>query len=279
MRRVFALLVLAIVLAPACKDDKDKTKIVVAVWSDLAVPSVLDTIRIEASGTETNSKTFTLTAAGAADKSKPLALLMLAPLGAKNATITVKAVGMHDPTELVAQTARVSFVSGQALLLKLVLSGDCRDKTCTSDHTCAYGVCNRPVVVESLPPYEPGKPITAPDAGVRIDGGVTIDGSTIDSKGSEAAVDTRVTDASAPGLGTGGSPDVGPPPRDTGGTASDAPLGGTGGAIISTGTGGAGGTGGAIINTGIGGTGGTGGTGKERCVFGTSRFGNCVLGP
>jgi Protein of unknown function (DUF1566) len=151
MRHTVALLALASTLALACK-GKDNTKIVVAVWSDLAVPAELDSIRIDVAGT--GSKNFPLTAGS--DPSAPLAQLELVPQGSKNETFTVTATGLYGPTALVAQTASVSFVAGQSLLLKLFLAGACEGAPCTGDYTCAAGFCNQPIAIPNLPPYTGG---------------------------------------------------------------------------------------------------------------------------
>ena len=118
MRQTLAFLALAIALAPACS-SKDNTKIVVAVLSDLAVPSELDSVRIDITGpTSSTTQSYAL---GAGSKTMLPIELELVPLDAKNATFTVKATGLLGQSEMVAQTARVSFVAGQSLLLKLFL--------------------------------------------------------------------------------------------------------------------------------------------------------------
>jgi hypothetical protein len=244
MRRLLA--VLAIVLAPACKADKDNTKIVVAVWSDLAVPAELDAIRIDASGSEASSRTFPLTAA--ADPSKALVLLELVPLAAKDATITVKATGMRNLSDLVSQTARVSFVAGKALLLKMFLGRDCQGKTCGPDFTCAQGVCDQPIAAPTLPTYDPSN-LRPPDAGVRVDGSVAIDtGPTVDSsRGEPIAPDLRAVDSSVFEVGAEAIVDVPITPPGTGGAGGSASLDGprgSGGAGGGAGAGGAPGTGG-----------------------------------
>jgi Protein of unknown function (DUF1566) len=166
MRRTAVLLALVSTLAPACK-GQDNTKIVVAVWSDLAVPDDLDSVRIEVTGS--GSKTFPLTAGS--DPSAPLAELELVPLGAKDENFIVTATGLHAGNEVVAQTASVSFVPGQSLLLKLFLYGNCRGLNCSADHTCAAGACDQPIAVPNLPPYDPSVPLSPPDAGVGGNGG------------------------------------------------------------------------------------------------------------
>jgi formylglycine-generating enzyme required for sulfatase activity len=253
MRRTLAVLALVGALAPACK-DKDNTRIVVAVWSDLAVPAKLDTIRIDVTGsTGTAPKTFPLTAGSEAGKTKLPVTLDLVPLGAKDATFTVKATGLHGQTEVVAQAARISFVAGQTLLLKLFLARDCQAATCPADYTCAAGACNQPIAITNLPPYSPSQLLSPPDAGAALDAGGGGSG------------------------GTGGTSNL-DGPRETGGAAGndarpidgffpdavDAPLGGTGGAVASggvVGTGGIAGTSGASTGGTVGGTGGMSGAG------------------
>jgi hypothetical protein len=316
MRRALLLFALGIALAPACKQDRDNTKIIVAVWSDLSVGSEIDAVRIEVQGpTEQGAKTFPLTASN----QLPVRL-ELVPEGDKSMSITVRAVGLRNLDEVAAQTARVRFVSGQALLLKLFLGRACAGKTCTGDFTCAQGACDQPIAVPGLPVYDP-KNLHAPDAGVKPDSSGAIDTvPALDSKGTdlrpvesnaveagaEAPLDVPITGSG----GTGGSPGLDGPSgsggagggRGTGGAlgaggstgidaptidavtldGSDAPMGG-GGVSLDGGAGGKTGTGGVI---GAGGTGGAGGasgtggtTGMELCVFGSSRFGNCKFGP
>jgi Protein of unknown function (DUF1566) len=247
MRRTAVLLALVGALAPACK-SQDNTKIVVAVWSDLAVPDDLDSVRIDVTGT--GSKTFPLTAGS--DPSAPLAELELVPLGAKNENFTVTATGLRSGNEVVAQTASVSFVPGQSLLLKLFLYGSCRDPKCPTDYTCADGACDQPIAVPNLPPYDPSVPLSPPDAGTALDSGSGTGG----VAGSDARpIDVSVADAVDAPLGGAGA---------VGGSSATGGSQGTGGA----GTAGSGGTvfsggvvaSGGIVSTGGTGTGGSGGT-------------------
>lgn len=315
-RALAALSVLAMVIAPACKKDRDNTKIVVAVWSDLAVPTELDEIRVEVVGpTQTGTKTFPLTGPG-----KLPVQLELVPLGDKNATFAVKAVGLRSLVEGVSQTARVSFVSGKALLLKLFLGRACQGKTCTGDYTCAQGICDQPIAVGTLPPYDPNN-LQGPDAGPRPDSSVGLDTGPIpDGRGNEpvapesnarevgaeAIPDAPITPPGTGGaggwtgrdgpsssggaggstgpIGSGGVTSVDASGMDAIATdAPDVPLsGGTGGVIV--GAGGATGTGGVGGGTGgaTGGTGGTGGSGGATGGGGATGTGGametCVFG-
>jgi len=249
MRRGLMLLPAILALAHACK-SKDNTKIVVAVWSDLGVPNELDTVRVDVTGATGNrSGFFPLTAGSEPGKSKLPIQLELVPLAAKDATFTVKVVGLHAQSEIVSQTARVSFVSGQALLLKFFLARACESVPCTDNFTCSAGVCNQPIAVPGLPPYDPHQPLVGPDAGSGVDSGGVDSGandSNTDMTSAEASAhDLRASDHGTIDTSTDGTPDI---PLVTGGGGSGA--GGAAGTGGTTGVGGAGGT------TGAGGSGG-----------------------
>jgi len=196
MRRALAMLAIVLALAPACK-SKDNTKIVVAVWSDLAVPVKLDTIRIDVNGNSKTSDSFPLTSGTSAGKSTLPVELQLVPLGAKDETFTVSAVGLLAGNPIVAQAARVSFVSGKALLLKLFLGQACVGVTCPdANFTCSAGACNQPIVVTPLPPYNPSN-LVGLDAGSGIDGGRLDGGASLDSTVLDASsLDSQSVDSS-----------------------------------------------------------------------------------
>jgi len=274
MRRIIILL--ALVSALACK-GKDNTKIVVAVWSDLAVPADVDSVRIDVPGT--GSQNFPLTASSQSGQTSLVAELELVPLGAKNETFTVTATGLHAGNQVVAQTASVSFVAGQSLLLRLFLSGSCIVAKCNANYTCSAGAC-QPVSVPNLPPYDPGVPLSPPDASVVVDGG----GEAIDS-GSPIDSGTRET-------GTGGADLRATDARSVEGGASDVPVsaggvsrgsGGAGGAGGSSGTGGSSGGAGATTASGgaatggIVGAGGVGAGGTGGSLGGTIASGGVVV--
>ena len=195
MRRALAMAAIVLALAPACK-SKDNTKIVVGVWSDLAVPSKLDRVRIDVNGNSKTSDSFALTSGSEAGKSTLPVELQLVPLGAKDETFTVTAVGLLAGNSLVSQTARVSFVSGKALLLKLFLGQACVGITCPdASFTCSAGACNQPLVITPLPPYNPSN-LVGPDAGSGIDGGRIDSGASLDSTGGDApTVDAQAADS------------------------------------------------------------------------------------
>jgi sulfatase modifying factor 1 len=218
MSRGWAGFVLAIALVAACKSSNDGTKIVVAVWSDLAVPTEVDSVHIKVTGpTSSSENTFTLNASGASGKTKLPVELELVPDAASNATFTVTAVGMLGHTELVGQSARVSFVSGKSLLLRLFLGRACEGVTCSPSFTCALGTCDQPIEVPTLPPYT--EPLTGFDAGTGRDGALERDAPldyAADGAGDQATrdagggLDARdATDAAAGAALDGPAPDAG----------------------------------------------------------------------
>ena len=244
MRRTAVLLALVSTLASACK-GADNTKIVVAVWSDLAVQADLDSVRIDVAGT--GSKTLPITAASPSGQATLVAKLELVPLGAKNETFTVTATGLRSGNEVVAQTASVSFVPGQSLLLKLFLAGNCKPMKCSGNYTCAAGACDRPIAVPNLPPYNPGVPLSPPDAGAALDSGsgaFDSGGDSFDSGTREIGnFDLRTVDAKLADLGTDAVSDV--PSSNGGGGGAD----GSSGAGEGSGLDSASGTGGAALAT------------------------------
>jgi hypothetical protein len=240
MRRTLAFLAMLSALAPACK-SQDNTKIVVAVWSDLAVPAELDTIRIDVvSSGGTSSDDFHLRAGGEPGKTMLPAELALVPLAAKDESFTVTAVGLLNTSEIVSQTALVHFIGGQALLLKLYLGRACAGLSCGADVTCSGGACDQPIVGGDLPPYDPTRPLVAPDAGDRSagkDGSTGLDGEMAGAGGTTTGAGGLMgtggnggagTPGGTGGMGTGGMDASTSSPPSTGGSG-DAGSGATDG--------------------------------------------------
>jgi hypothetical protein len=159
MRSSF-LLIPTLAAAVACgSSSRDGTTVKVAVFSDFRSPAEMDAIRIDITGTRATSRSFPQTSTGDPDTDKPRVTLDLVPTGANDAGFTVEAIAMLGPSTRVSQSARVAFVPGKVVLLKLRLGKDCLGKPCGAGLTCSFGQCVG-IVVESLPPYT--DPITAP---------------------------------------------------------------------------------------------------------------------
>lgn len=191
-----------LVMLPACfhKLDRRGTRVVVAVWSDLAVPSELDSIRIDVTGpTGNSSDIFHLSASDEPGKSSLPVQLSLVPLGAEDAIFTVSAVGLYGQSEVVSQTARVSFVGEEALLLKQFLGRACVGIVCSGDTTCSAGACDQPIAVPVLPPYNPNEPLVGPHTNTARDSGLAADG--LASSDDAPTLGVREASGSAPDSG------------------------------------------------------------------------------
>jgi hypothetical protein len=254
MRHGLALLSLAIVLATACQQNQNNTKIVVAVWSDIPVPTGLDNVRIDVTGptgpSATTSKTFFSKDSSGSGKTFFPIQLEVVPSGSASAAFTVTATGLLGTNAIVSQTGHVSFVAGKSLLLKLRLDPVCETVICTGDSTCVAGTCNKPIEVTT--PYDPSQPLiapdlSAPDAGLP-DGAADVVPS-IDGAGGDEGVDVA--------RGTGGAGGLDATPLDVGSDRT-ADV-----AVFTGGIGGGGGSGGFGVGgdtlTGLGGVQGAGG--------------------
>lgn len=253
MRRVYWTLSLFAGLA-ACSSQDNNTKIVVAVWSDLAVPTEMDSVRIDVQGPTAASQPTTFPLATSDDLP---AILALVPPNNQASPFSVTASGFKGDgvTPVVSQKATTAFIAGESLVLKLFLG-----------RACPGGVCAELTVdPNTLTPYDPKAPLLSPDAGA----GLNIDGGAAD--GGEAE-----TNGVADGGKTGDSAidvsaDVPVSPFD-GGVGDDGggiATGGTGGSGGDTGTAGTGGVGGNTAATGgVGGVGTGGGSGSGGIVTG-----------
>jgi hypothetical protein len=268
MKRATWCLGLLMGLTAACK-SRDNTGIVVEVWSDLAIPNQLSGVRIDVSDDKgSSSETFLLTS-----RSQLPVHLALVPGGAKDAALTIKAVGLLGGADIVWQAAHVAFVPGEGKLLQLVLESRCAGAGCSAVQSCAAGVCVVVPTINSLRDYDPKATPVEPDAGTRssIDAGDDVaarDASQAET-GKDATADRFPEDAKADALigtggtggnttGTGGAGETGGSTGGMGGNTTGSAGGIAGGVAGSSGAGMvAGGSGGAGGQSAAGGTGGT----------------------
>jgi cysteine-rich repeat protein len=157
-------------LLASCSKSKDNTELVVTVWSDLAVPSEMDAVRIRVEGDQqTVDHPFRLSSDSRAGTYQIPLQLGLVPAGPRDLSISVTAIGSRLGTDIVAQEAVLPFMPDQARELVLYLGRSCVRVSC-DDHpgfTCEQGACIKPVAVNtaSLPTYVAGQVAVSPDAG------------------------------------------------------------------------------------------------------------------
>jgi hypothetical protein len=192
MRRRHAWFFLLGALA-ACS-SQDRTRLAVTVYSDLLIPTEIDTLRIEVQGpTGLKQVDYALAAQTTQGKYTLPVQTILVPQGGKEDAFTVTAIGIKDRGPVITRNARLSFLPGEARELIIFLNRDCYQRTCAgNDQTCVAGVCvPNTVNPKNLPTY------------------------TTNVKGTSTSTTTRTGDAAA-----GEANDV-----DGGSEAGSAPLG------------------------------------------------------
>jgi fibro-slime domain-containing protein len=218
MKRTSWILTLVMALAAAC-NNKNNTNIVVEVWSDLEVPSQLSAIRIDVSGpTGGSTETFALTSG----QQLPVHL-GLVPRAAKDASLTVNAMGLLGPNEIVWQTMQTAFVPDESKLLKLFLGDNCSTAGCNPTQSCVAGACIPVPKVSSLPDYDPKAiptpPVMGGTGGTTSSGGST--GGATDTLGTAGVGGLAARGGNGGGgTGTGGSISTGSSGAGTSGIGS-----------------------------------------------------------
>jgi hypothetical protein len=248
MRRIYWRLSLLAGLA-ACSSQQNNTKIVVVVWSDLAVPTEMDSIRIDLQGPTPNVspfKVFPLTSSN----DLPVVLAVVPPNN-QDMAFSATASGFlgGNTTPVASQTATLAFLPGESRVLTLFLG-----------RACPSGVCAELTVdPTSLPVYDPKATFLFPDAGAgaRLDGGADVGAADVREAETNGVADGGQTGDSAVDRAV----DVPVSPFDSGVGDDGGGTGGTGGSGGGTGTVGTGGVGGTTAATGGAGGGGTGGGG------------------
>ena len=182
----------AVLGAAACAPDR--TMLVVRVESDLAIPDVMDSVRVVVThgGQQLQSLPFSLKPG---THVLPLQVGLLSPSGG-GADVEIDVSGSLGATFVVSQDAVTSFVKGKSLVLDMFLAAecvgfDCHDpnKTCTKGQICV----DKQRIADTLPPFDPHP---ASDAASDGPGG---------SRGDGDAGDGTSTDGARRGDSTGGT--------------------------------------------------------------------------
>jgi len=183
-------IVLTLSVLGACQ-SQDSTKLVITVWSDLAVPAQMDGMHIEVQGQGTTHPfDFKLAASAEPGKTQLPVRLALVPLAAQDEALDIRATALLGTAQIVWQDVHTAFLPGLARELTLFLGRACIGvTTCGTNLTCANGACTQPIAVDpnNLPSYVPNRTPAYPDAsglGSGLDASL---GSPLDAASGEAA--------------------------------------------------------------------------------------------
>jgi hypothetical protein len=141
----------------ACSAKDNGTLLAVRVDTDLSVPGQIDGIAIDVHPDRGVDSTDTFKVA---DNAHLPVTLGLRPRGDPSFGVEVTARGLLGTTTVVAQKARVQFVSGQAREFTMLLSSDCVPAgVCAGSNVCVKGPrCVAETSVAQLRAYVPGPP-------------------------------------------------------------------------------------------------------------------------
>jgi len=166
---------IALALAVAGCSPAPLTELLVVADTDLAVPDALTGVRFVVEGPRGDVQEASVDFA--AGDARP-AVLALVHRGGPLGPLTVEVIGERGTQEVLTRTARVDFVSGQVLGLKVVLRAGCVGVACGEGETCGELGC-RSIDVEpdELAPWAPADAGVMDASGCACDDGVacTID--------------------------------------------------------------------------------------------------------
>ena len=162
MRREWWWFALTLGVLGACSDKSSNTKIMVAVWTNISVPSEMDSIHIDAKASSASpSFIFSMTPDGGQDAIKfPVVVELVSPDNEKSAFDVVASGYFGGKNVVVSQTAHLTFDPGHSHVLTLFLDRACMGATSGS---C---IQTEDIDVANLPEYDPKSPspFLAPDA-------------------------------------------------------------------------------------------------------------------
>lgn len=161
------------------------TEVIVIVDTDLSVPSELDSIRITVTHDDGASGEALADLAASAPRPAILGLVSRAGEG----VLDVVAVGEHGGREIVRRTARVAFVRGHVVALRMDLWMRCVSRACEAAETCGDSGCRS---IEILP-EELTEWSSTGDTALESDAGP--DSSSMDASSDAGPVDARPSDA------------------------------------------------------------------------------------
>lgn len=132
------LLIAFAALLSACSSEP--TQIIVAVDSDLVIPTELDAIHFDVSGPDGMSQTSDAAFSGDGALPLPRTLALTRKDGAIG-PYDVRVTGLLNGAEVIERHARVSFIEGRSVILVLRLLRSCQGQPCGSGMSCDVGGC------------------------------------------------------------------------------------------------------------------------------------------
>ena len=175
------LLCPAVLAAIVAGCSVEPTRIVVVTQTDLAVPAELDALTIEVDATAIGGSQQVRMTPLDGDRVAPPIVLAIVHDGGELGPITVRVWGFHEGEVVVERAARLSFVPGRSVLLRVDLVRACRDHDCEGGRSCEAGACvPLDVDAQSLPTWAgreglPTLPRDPGDAGASADAWVAPD--------------------------------------------------------------------------------------------------------
>lgn len=194
---------LMLVALSACASTEPLTQLVVVVDTDLTIPEQLERVRIVVRDGQGTMREASAELASGAPRPVTLGLVSRTTLG----PLDVEALGERMGSVVVRRRARVSFVAGRTLALRMDLLASCVAAACEDEQTCAEEGC-RPIDVgpDELTAWEgPPSPIEpGVDAGSTADAGASPFDAGMGDDAGEAPTDAGPRDAGAVDAPPGG---------------------------------------------------------------------------
>jgi len=165
-RRLVCMALTLAALAAGCSKEK-ATQIVVAMATNLSVPKEMDNIsfKVEQRNTVKADLNYTLKPQDPGSFELPATVAIHAGKD-PSIPITITVTGEKNNKTVVTRRARLPFIEGRILLLKMDLLRSCAGRSCPTNQTCTEKGCvSMDVDPKELPDYHQSKAFLSPEAG------------------------------------------------------------------------------------------------------------------
>lgn len=170
------------------------TQIVLYLETNLAIPEEINALEIvvtrdrgtEHEVTKTRSMKLVSSSASSTNDNTAVQLPMTLPINAGDAPsskVFIEVRAKKNETVVVTRAHELPFVKGKAKVLRIRLTQNCVNKSCSSSQTCVEGTCDEQVLsqthAEALPDYDEKNLFPEEDATITadvVDGGTVKDG-------------------------------------------------------------------------------------------------------